>query len=240
MYHFTPALRNLISHYQTILTPEEHLSFVTEVNRRMEFYLGYLWDFTAGVERGKEIQRLIDNEVNAASNIKVSCRKGCGGCCHLEVQITSDDAEVLVEAMSLGFRIDRTRLRELSKREKNDPAWSLRDISDNRCVFLSSEQACGIYSHRPAVCRKHSVTSDPAECMKERGEVQPLVMPIAEIIMSAAVTINNGYYLALPKMLQEVLDRRGIIRNYMPDFLEDESNSSETHSIHAWDNDKQE
>ncbi|MBO9666068.1 MAG: hypothetical protein J7501_04585, partial [Bdellovibrio sp.] len=61
---------------------------------------------------------------------------------------------------------------------------------------------------RPAVCRKHSVISPVIECEKIGGHPVPKVMPLAEIIMSAAASQVDNDFGSLAKMLQEELDRR--------------------------------
>jgi Fe-S-cluster containining protein len=89
-----------------------------------------------------------------------------------------------------------------------DPAWSQGWVSANRCVFLGADNACRNYENRPAVCRKHSVVSPVIECEKPGGQPVPKVMPLAEIIMSAAANQIENDFAALPKMLQRELDRR--------------------------------
>lgn len=210
MFHLTPTLKKIIEDYKLILNQEEHDSFVKEVMSRLEFYLEHFFTFEPGSERGREIQRLIDNEVTQVNHIKASCHKGCGSCCHLEVQITADDASVLIDSLMDGYRIDLERLRKLSLREKNDPAWKERVNSHNRCVFLDASQSCGIYDYRPAVCRKLLVTSPVEDCSKEDGMPSPIIMPIAEIVMSAAVTINGSEFDSLPRMLQKSIDQRAL------------------------------
>ena len=99
MFHLTPTLKKIIEDYKLILNQDEHDSFVKEVMSRLEFYLEHFFSFEPGSQRGREIQRLIDNEVTQVNHIKASCHKGCGSCCHLEVQITADDAAVLIESL---------------------------------------------------------------------------------------------------------------------------------------------
>lgn len=227
MFHLTPTLKKIIEDYKLILNEDEHSSFIKEVMSRLEFYLEHLFMFSPGSDRGREVQRLIDNEVKQVNHIKASCHKGCGSCCHLEVQITEDDASVLIDSLLHGHRIDMERLKNLSLRKKNDPAWKERVTSNNRCVFLDGSQSCGIYEYRPAVCRKLMVTSPVEHCSKEDGSPTPIIMPIAEIVMSAAVTINGGEFDSLPRMLQRSIDQRALAFQ----STSDSSNYSDLHSI---------
>lgn len=207
MSHLTPALKGLLEQYRKGLTPEEATSFENEVHRRIETHIAHLMTFEPGVARGREVQRLIDIEVAAASNIKVSCHKGCAACCHLEVQITGDDAEVLRESLNQGLKIDLERLQELSERKRNDPLWRAGVAPMNRCVFLSSENTCRNYENRPAVCRKVAVISPAEDCGTIGATPMPLLIPMAEIILSSALSLDDSRFGSLPTMLQHALDQ---------------------------------
>lgn len=207
MSHLTPALKGLIEQYKVALPADQSASFENEVLRRIEQMMAHLMSFEAGVSRGREVQRLVDVEVAATSDIKVSCHKGCGACCHLEVQITNDDAEVLRESLLNGLKIDMDRLQELSQRRKNDPLWRAGAAPMNRCVFLGSDNACRTYENRPAVCRKLSVVSPAIDCATIGAFPQPVMIPMAEIIISAALSIEGAKFGSLPSMLQASLDQ---------------------------------
>lgn len=221
----TPHLRNLLDQYKTVLKTEEFTSFEAEVERLLQFYTLHLAGFPNAVARGREVQRLIDEQVDASSHIQTTCQKGCGACCHLEVEITSDDAAVLEDSLRSGIVIDFTRLRDLSKRERLDDKWKAGATPSNRCVFLGADNACSNYENRPAVCRKHSVISPVEECEKIGGQPVPKIMPMAEIVMSAAVSQEGVEFAALPKMLQRLIDsRKGHLGNL--DFEESKENQS--------------
>lgn len=210
MSHLTPALKSLLEQYRKGLSSAEADSFENEVHRRIEMLMAHLMTFDSGVSRGREVQRLVDNEVAAASNIKVSCQKGCAACCHLEVQITNDDAEVLRESLSNGLKVDLERLRELSERKRGDPLWRAGAAPMNRCVFLSSENTCRTYENRPAVCRKAAVISPAIDCSTIGAFPQPLMIPMAEIVISASLSIEGTRFGSLSGMLQDSLDKAAL------------------------------
>lgn len=213
MAHLTPGLRGLIKQYQTVLNEHEATSFVDEVTRRIEGMMVHLMTFNPGVARGREVQRLVDHEVNAASDLKYSCKKGCGACCHLEVQITSDDADVLRESLSDGLKIDFHRLRELSERKTRDVLWRAGATPMNRCVFLGADNACRNYENRPAVCRKVLVSSPPELCEIVGANPEPIMIPMAEIILSAALSIEGTKFGSLATMLQASLDQANTLED---------------------------
>jgi Fe-S-cluster containining protein len=204
----TPQLRNLLSNYQNILAAEEFASFEQEVDRLLLHYCGLLAVLMPGQERGRKVHELLLEQEIASAHIKTTCQKGCGACCHLEVEITRDDAAILADSIAQGVIVDYPRLRDLSARVRLDKAWELGFVPSNRCVFLGPDNACRNYENRPAVCRKHSVISPVIECEKVGGNPVPKLMPLAEIILSAAANQVGNDFGALPKMLQSELDNR--------------------------------
>lgn len=191
-----------------MLKPAEFQSFEQEVHRLINYYSHLLSHYPPGHERGREIQRLIDEQVDASAHVPTSCKNGCGACCHLEVEITEDDAEILADSIMDGVDIDFARLHELSQREHHDTKWQRGMVTENRCLFLDETNSCKNYENRPAVCRRHSVTSPVAECETVGGAPVPRVIPLVEIIISAAIQQPQNSYGGLSKMLQKVLERR--------------------------------
>ncbi|MBC7465003.1 MAG: YkgJ family cysteine cluster protein [Bdellovibrio sp.] len=200
---YTRILKTIFSNYQQTLTTEEYDSFVDFVHGMMIQMMRDLSQFSPGPERARRLQQLIELETDQHAHIKSSCHKGCSACCHLEVEITTDEAALLSEAVDSGYIIDDFRLANLAMREKNDTKWKRGAINDNRCVFLSNEGACSVYDYRPSVCRKALVTSHPVECATELGNVAPIYMPKAEIIISAALNLPENGFGSFAKMLFE-------------------------------------
>ena len=67
--------------------------------------------YKPGLERGRKVHALLDAEMSRADKTRISCREGCASCCHFEVEITKDDAEVLAHAVFIGdVSVDRNRL----------------------------------------------------------------------------------------------------------------------------------
>jgi len=213
----TPQLNALLEQYQSLLPDDEFISFETEVHRLLIHYTDTLANLSPGAERGRRVHELIEEQNAASSHIKTSCQKGCGACCHLEVEITRDDANILADSIANGVKVDNLRLRELAQRVRLDAAWKLGFVESNRCVFLGADNACRNYRNRPTVCRKHSVISPVSECETKGGNPIPKLMPLAEIVMSAAVNQPGNDFGSLSKMLQLVLDERAaIVKSAIP------------------------
>lgn len=84
----------------------------------------------------------------------VACAKGCTSCCNYAVSITDLEATF----------IERGTGRKRSK--KTD---ALPPFHGQACPFLSNGK-CGIYAHRPFVCRRHyALTKTAYWCHPERA-----------------------------------------------------------------------
>lgn len=134
----------------------------------------------------EQIAHLMATDPNAP---KVTCRRGCGACCHLHVSIDRHEAALLVtHAITSGIEIDRAKLARQAGHKLR--TWAELSDDDRRCVFLGDDDACRVYEHRPNACRKYQVITDPELCdtQKHPGqEVGMLVSGAAEVISSAAL-----------------------------------------------------
>ncbi len=205
----TTQLKLLLENYKNQLSSEEYESLVSETDRLISHYSDHFKAIPLSQDRARETHMLINREIDKASDIPVSCRKGCGACCHLEIEITKDEASLLADSLiELNLQIDETKLQEQANRQRLDPLWERRIHPENACVFLDAEMACTNYENRPMVCRKHSVVSPAEECMREGGQPVPRMIPLAEIIISASISLEENEFGSLSKMLGKELQRR--------------------------------
>jgi Fe-S-cluster containining protein len=208
----TPRLRDAVKQQQRLLPPDEFTAMVGVIRTVFEKFTAKLLEFAPGIERGRALHQMMDREMKAASQFAISCRKGCTGCCHYEVEITQNEAAVLKKAVDDGFAIDRDRLDLQAERERRSPEWQRFGSRDNRCVFLGEDGACGVYEDRPAICRKHVVTTPVAACSTPGAAVAPIQVLLAEILLSAELSIEGTPFGSLSKMLlnslQETAARR--------------------------------
>lgn len=202
----TLNLKMILARYKELISELEYTSFEKEVDRLIQQYFDHLMKYKAGVERGQETHRLLEIEIQKSADVQESCKKGCGFCCHLEVQITQDDAEVLVRSIYEGKKIDFDNLRKLSMRAPKDALWSRGAVAENRCVFLGDDNACTNYENRPTTCRKYAVVSPVEECATVGGHPVPKLIPMVEIIQSAAMNLPFNSIGVLPKFVQMILD----------------------------------
>lgn len=114
------------------------------------------------------IQKQVDDGI-AELPQKISCKNGCGFCCHINVDITLDEAELLLErAKEINYPIDWKMID--AQAQVGSENWKYLVPKQKKCVFLNEANSCSVYEYRPASCRKHMVLSDPKMC---DGEVNP-------------------------------------------------------------------
>jgi Fe-S-cluster containining protein len=194
----TPQLKIMMNHYKQQLPQRDYLQLVNDVRKQFERYMEVLGGFHPGAERAKAAHRLLNPAIEQ-STVTPTCKKGCGACCHLEVEITTDEAELLAEEVRAGFALDMTQLNNQASRERKAASWLRGVHPENRCVFLGQDQACQVYESRPSICRKHVVASDPQDCMVLDRQPQPILIPLAEIALSAALSQPGNSYSSLSK-----------------------------------------
>lgn len=210
---YTRVLKSIFESYKNTLTAEDFSDFEEHVSRLISDYTKDFSHYRPGVERGQYIQQLIENEVLKTGHISTTCSKGCGACCHLEVEITNDDAAVLAQVVFEGASIDFDRLQSLAERPIHDQQWSVGPVKENRCLFLGVDNACTVYESRPSTCRKVAVVSHPKECSEVNGKIEPLTIPMAEIILSAVLNLPENNIGSLPKQLLKILEKSDSFQN---------------------------
>lgn len=203
----TPQLRALVAEQRSALTPAAFEEFIGRVRDRFDKCTADLAAAPAGAPRGRVLEEMMSDVIASVPLVAVSCKKGCYGCCHSEVEITADEADVLRDKVLGGIDIDLDRLEVQAARERLSPSWTKFWSVENRCVFLSAEGACRVYEDRPAVCRRLLVTTPPEACTIEYAAIAPVHILLAEILLSAAISLNNTGCSSLPKLLLASLRR---------------------------------
>jgi Fe-S-cluster containining protein len=156
-------------------------------------------DYAYSVALGK-IQ-LVQDEVSLHGRPAISCKAGCGACCHQKVDLGSFEGEMLRKHLDeVRLEVDVKRLEKQAEALKNGSFLQL-PYEERRCVFLGADQNCRIYSVRPLMCRRHFVQNDPAICRTEDvSRLQMDVNPDADAYLSAYVTKNAT--VSLPEFVQ--------------------------------------
>ncbi len=138
------------------------------------------------------------------------CKAGCADCCHTEVSVTPDEAELLALRVFDGVEIDWNKLRTQAEEIDRSNNYYLLDFSVRGCVFLSENRTCRVYEDRPSVCRTNMVIGNSSQCSTVDGSIKEMRLVKTEkadmaIIGQFMMTpTDNGL---LPKLLLEKLNR---------------------------------
>jgi len=102
--------------------------------------------------------------------VKSDCR--CGQCCHLIIEVRTEDAEIEPRIREKGTPLldepDENGTRELIGYALNSAR------NDYACAFLDREtNLCGIYDTRPLICRLFDCTGEDREQLVELGLLPP-------------------------------------------------------------------
>lgn len=196
------SLKKFVNDYEVQLSAEVFESFLENLSGELEKASAMILSISSHEERAKKLRQLVEEEIEQGANIDTSCRKGCSACCHMEVEVTSYEADILAGLVRNGHAIDRERLAKQSQRTVQDKAWSAGiKIPESRCVFLNQEGACSIYEDRPVMCRRHSVTSPAKNCETLDAPITLRYFPKVDLLISAANEDSQMEIGPLAKML---------------------------------------
>ena len=208
----TRNLKSLLKNYEATLPAQDFASFMTYIEAMISKTVADLRAYAPGAERGRRVHELLEIEIQKASSVKSTCRAGCAACCHFEVEITSDEAEILSELVASGEKaIDQVALFAQAARSSQDALWAEGRTRENKCVFLSAENQCGVYENRPSSCRRLLVTTPPSECFDANGAPIPIAIPLAEVVLSAAIGSHDNTFGPLAQMVgKRLIEKRAL------------------------------
>jgi Fe-S-cluster containining protein len=153
------------------LRSHEAFSFITDQ------LIAELKEIKNAIMRARHFHKRVDELTTdifshpIVQNLK-GCKKGCSGCCHTEVSVTDDEAELLSHRIKSGIKIDYVRLHTQKQAIKNGQNFYSIPYQMRACIFLSEEGHCKVYNDRPAVCRTNAVLGKSEQCSTVDGKVQ--------------------------------------------------------------------
>lgn len=157
-------------------------------------------------ERADVFQKLVQTSLSQISYKEkgVSCGNGCSFCCHIAVDITKGEAELIkmyCHENNIEIPYEYFKAQENYTKEN----WhELIKTKQSGCGFLSEAGECKVYEVRPIACRKYMVLDPPEKCeydpsLPEGGRIKNLVDWDAEIIQAAIM--NESEFDSIPKMM---------------------------------------
>ena len=139
-----------------------------------QFVLDHLKKIKSPLERARFVHNVVDDynrEIFSHPIVKefLPCKKGCAGCCHTQVSVTEDEAELLASRINEGLKIDFKLLQNQMKAVNDNEAYFNMSYEDRKCVFLGTDNQCQVYSDRPSVCRTNAVLGEASQCSTFNG-----------------------------------------------------------------------
>lgn len=201
----TDSLKHIIEqHNVTDKMKEEVFLGIKHTEKEYKRQKGLHPGYVVANAFNEQIQEKVDHFVKTNPNgQKITCTKGCSMCCHINVDITEDEASLLYEVM----KSDKVQPNyERMEKQISMPVEELK-YADRACMFLGEDDACKVYEYRPSACRKYMVVTEPALChpvTNKHGKVGRAVDIDSEIIGSGILNANKTG--SLPKLLKQLID----------------------------------
>lgn len=171
--------------------PDVPVSYIGKVNDLLEF-------LNSGHELARKIDavyRLLDEIAPFVASF-ASCSKGCAHCCHVDVQMTTLEAEYINIKTGITHNIIQ----------------GTTTGNNSACPFLTPAGECGIYAMRPILCRTYHALGDPAFCAT--GDAERIEYG------SVANNYGNNFYATFVGWMRSQNDHLGgelkDIRNFFP------------------------
>jgi len=138
----------------------------------------FITDLNASTQSKLHRIYVVTDEIMKFREPFVACAKGCSACCHMNISITSAEAERLGKAIGRRPIPIRNSLHRSKKHFAGKP-----------CTFLvHGGTECSVYAERPLACRTHaSFFTDAAPC-------QPDVMNDIEVPQVAFGGLNQALF----------------------------------------------
>jgi Fe-S-cluster containining protein len=187
--------------------------------------MNHLNKIKSSLERARFVHNMVDEynkEVFAHPILKamVPCKAGCSGCCHTQVSVTEDEAELLAHNISSnGLEINYERLAIQAEAGNDSSVFFKIPYAERRCVFLDKNGGCTVYKDRPSVCRTNAVVGDAAQCdtsvNPEGGSIRLVKTEKSDMTIVGAFAAASASG-TLPFMLSKVLKAKSAAESIQP------------------------
>jgi Fe-S-cluster containining protein len=179
-----------------------------------QFVIDHLKKISSPLERARFVHHVVDdyNSVIFAHPIVqkfLPCKVGCSGCCHTQVGITEDEAELLASRVNEGLKIDYALLQNQIKVGNSPEDFYQLSYENRRCIFLGTDDSCQAYNDRPSVCRTNAVLGEASQCSPHVGDGEPETIRLLKT-EQADMAIMGSFFMSkesgtLPNMLGRIL-----------------------------------
>jgi uncharacterized protein len=182
-----------------------------EAMELVQFVLKKLNKTHEPIKRARYVHRIVDELNEYIFNdpqVKTlsPCTSGCSACCHTQVSVTKDEADLLASRIQNGVKINLDKLHVQMAIKNSTAAWNALTYEERKCVFLDTENKCSVYEDRPSVCRTNAVLGEASQCDTSNGP-QPTRLvktPEADLAIYASY-LHSSEGGTLPYMLAKSL-----------------------------------
>ncbi|RPJ67707.1 MAG: YkgJ family cysteine cluster protein [Alphaproteobacteria bacterium] len=172
-----------------------------------QFVIDHLKKMSSPLERANFVHNVVDdyNREVLAHPIVFNlspCKEGCSGCCHTQVSVTEDEAELLISRIAKDVKINYAALAIQAQAGNDADEFYKLSFEERKCVFLGSNNTCQVYNDRPSVCRTNTVLGEASQCSTEDDKIEKQVIrlvrtPKADMaIMGSFLTSKDSGALA--------------------------------------------
>jgi Fe-S-cluster containining protein len=138
------------------------------------FIIAHLKRISSPLERARFVHHVVDDYNRTVFSHPLvkelsPCKAGCSGCCHTQVSITEDEAELLASIINDGLKIDLKRLNDQYEASNSSEDFYKLSYNSRKCIFLGEDDRCQVYNDRPSVCRTNSVLGEASQCSTQAG-----------------------------------------------------------------------
>jgi len=166
----------------------------------------------SSLERARFVHNMVDEynkEIFTHPLLKefVPCKAGCSACCHTQVSVTEDEAELLIHNINNGVVIDYNLLSLQTEKGNSTENYYKLSYQDRKCVFLDENGACKVYKDRPAVCGTNAVVGSASQCSTDgqsQGQLRLVKTSKSDMVIVGAY-VKSPVSGTLPMMLTAAL-----------------------------------
>jgi Fe-S-cluster containining protein len=173
--------------------------------------------WTALIEHARQKHRFLDQLCTLCSGEFVGkggtihCKRGCAGCCSLNVRCTLTEAVALAPHLTdrqiEAIHRHAEKLKQIDH-DSSDLKSFLKASRDQvgPCPLLDADGACSVYEHRPLACRALLSTMDPHYCTLDFSTLSSEEKQAFMAQLDQASVNFPTHYLAMPQQIAQAAE----------------------------------
>ncbi len=173
--------------------------------------------WTTLIERARQKHRFLDQLCTLCSGEFVGkggtihCKRGCAGCCSLNVRCTLTEAVALAphltDSQIKAIHLHAEKLKQINH-DSSDLKSFLKASRDQvvPCPLLDADGACSVYAYRPLACRALLSTMDPHYCTLDFSTLNSAEKQAFMAQLDQDSVNFPTHYLAMPQQIAQAAE----------------------------------